>query len=116
VDLSEIKKLFKYIKEIIDRLKLTMETIAIHLKCKNCYIIQNKLIQLPCGHSMCSNCFNVENKCLECEKDFDREDKVCKENFFLNQVINRYKYAQQQIESDISLMINTLNEYLSKKE
>ena len=116
MDLSEIKKLFKYIKEIIDRLKLTMETIAIHLKCKNCYIIQNKLIQLPCGHSMCLNCFNVENKCLECEKDFDREDKCCKENLFLNQVINRYKYAQQQIESDISLMINTLNEYLSKKE
>ncbi len=61
-----------------------METIAINLKCKNCYQIQNKLIQLTCGHSICSNCFIAKDKCLEWDRNFNREDNNCKEKYFLN--------------------------------
>ena len=113
IDLTEIKKLFNYINDIINRLKLTMESIAIQMKCKNCYEIKNKLFQLPCGHSICEDCLANENTCIECEKNFDKNQT--KENLFFNLIISRYKYAEQQINSDIDLMIKTLDEYLSKK-
>ncbi len=112
IDLTEIKKLFNYINDIINRLKLTMESIAIQMKCKNCYEIKNKLFQLPCGHSICEDCLANENTCIECEKNFDKNQT--KENLFFNLIISRYKYAEQQINSDIDLMIKTLDEYLSK--
>ena len=46
------------------------------------------------------------------KKKFDKNQK--KENLFFNLIISRYKYAEQQINSDIDLMIKTLDEYLSK--
>ena len=42
-----------------------MESIAIQMKCKNCYEIKNKLFQLPCGHSICQDCLANENTCIE---------------------------------------------------
>ena len=87
-----------------------MESIAIQMKCKNCYEIKNKLFQLPCDHSICQDCLANENTCIECEKKFDKNQT--KENLFFNLIISRYKYAEQQINSDIDLMIKTLDEYL----
>ena len=89
-----------------------MESIAIQMKCKNCYEIKNKLFQLPCDHSICQDCLANEITCIECEKKFDKNQT--KENLFFNLIISRYKYAEQQINSDIDLMIKTLDEYLSK--
>ncbi len=70
------------------------------------------MIQLFCGHSLCIDCFNQENKCVECEKEFDKNKKM--ENIFLSNVIARYNYAEQQINSDIGLVIKTLSKYLSQ--
>ena len=42
VDLNEVKKLFTHINTIINRLKLTIESIWISLKRKNCYKIKTK--------------------------------------------------------------------------
>ena len=110
VDLSEIKKQFKYINEIIQRLKLTMETFCINLKCKNCYKVKVKMFQLSCGHSICEECTKTEKKCIECDEDFETE-KIC-ENKFLTNVIARYNYAEQQINGDLGLVIETLQKYL----
>lgn len=113
VDISEIKELFKQINEIFERLKLTMETFQINLNCKHCFEIKNKLIQLTCGHSLCDSCFKVENCCIECEKKIEKN--LCYDNLYSNNVIVRYKYAQQQIESDIDLVITTLKNYFESK-
>lgn len=108
IDLSEIKKLFTHIDEIIQRLKLTMETFSLNLKCKNCILIKSKLYQLSCGHSLCDECLKEEYKCIECGKEIEKEE--AQPNIFSNNIITRYKYAQQQIESDIELVISTLKE------
>ena len=110
VDLSEIRKQFKYINDIIQRLQLTMETFCINLKCKNCYKVKIKMFQLSCGHSICDECVKNENKCAECEKEFDAEHIL--ENKFLSNTIARYNYAEQQINGDIGLVIQTLKVYL----
>ena len=110
VDLSEIRKQFKYINEIIQRLQLTMETFCINLKCKNCYKIKVKMFELTCGHSICDECVKSEKKCPECEKEFDSENAL--ENKFLSNTIARYNYAEQQINGDIGLVIQTLKVYL----
>ena len=112
VDLNEIKKLFTHINTIINRLKLTMESIWISLKCKNCYKIKTKMFQLQCGHSICNDCVQSEKNCNECENEFDK--KKIFENKTLSNVIIRYNYAEQQINSDIDLVIKTLNEHLDK--
>ena len=111
VDLSEIKKQFKYINEIIQRLQLTMETFCINLKCKNCYKVKVKMFELSCGHSICEDCVKNENTCFECEKEFNKNNVL--ENKFLSNTIARYNYAEQQINSDIGLVIQTLKQYLS---
>ena len=111
VDLTEIKKQFKYINEIIQRLQLTMETFCINLKCKNCYKIKIKMFQLPCGHSLCEECAKNENKCIECESEIN-SGKIL-ENKFLTNTIARYNYAEQQINGDIGLVIQTLKKYLN---
>ena len=110
VDLSEIRKQFKYINEITQRLQLTMETFSINLKCKNCYKIKTKMFQLSCGHSICNECIKNEQKCAECEREFDVNLTV--ENKFLSNTIARYNYAEQQINGDIGLVIQTLKVYL----
>ena len=110
VDLSEIKKQFKYINEIIQRLKLTMETFCINLKCKNCYKVKVKMFQLSCGHSICEDCIKTEKKCIECDTDFETKN-IC-ENKFLSNTIARYNYAEQQINGDLGLVIETLQKYL----
>ena len=110
VDLSEIRKQFKYINDIIQRLQLTMETFCINLKCKNCYKVKIKMFQLSCGHSICDECVKNENKCAECEKEFDTN--LALENKFLSNTIARYNYAEQQINGDIGLVIQTLKVYL----
>ena len=109
VDISEIKALFNQLNEIFERLKLTMETFQINLNCKHCFEIKNKLIQLSCGHSLCEDCFKVENSCIECEKVINKQ--TSQDNLFTNNVIARYNYAKQQIESDINFVITTLNDY-----
>ena len=111
VELSEIKKQFKYINDIIQRLQLTMETFCINLKCKTCYKVKVKMYQLPCGHSICEECTKLENKCIECENKFSSENIY--ENKFLTNVIARYNYAEQQINSDLELVIQTLKKYLT---
>ena len=111
VDLSEIKKQFKYINDIIQRLQLTMETFCINLKCKNCYKVKIKMYQLSCGHSICEECTKSEKKCPECEKEFNAENII--ENKFLINTIARYNYAEQQINGDIGLVIQTLKKYLT---
>ena len=111
VDLSEIRTQFKYINDIIKRLQLTMETFAINLKCKNCYNIKLKMFELSCGHSICDECVKNEKVCDECEKEFDPNNVL--ENKFLSNTIARYNYAEQQINSDIGLVIQTLKQYLS---
>ena len=110
VDLSEIKKQFKYINEIIQRLKLTMETFCINLKCKNCYKVKVKMFQLSCGHSICEDCIKTEKKCIECDTEFEAKN-IC-ENKFLSNTIARYNYAEQQINGDLGLVIETLQKYL----
>ena len=110
VDLSEIRKQFKYINDIIQRLQLTMETFCINLKCKNCYKVKIKMFQLSCGHSICDECVKNENKCAECEKEFDTN--LALENKFLSNTIARYNYAEQQINGDIGLVIQPLKVYL----
>ena len=111
VDLSEIKKQFKYINDIIQRLQLTMETFCINLKCKSCYKVKVKMIQLPCGHSICEECTQTEKKCVECESVFNSENVL--ENKFLTNTIARYNYAEQQINGDLGLVIQTLKKYLN---
>jgi len=110
VDLSEIRKQFKYINDIIQRLQLTMETFCINLKCKNCYKVKVKMFQLSCGHSICDECVKNEKNCAECEKEFDSNNVL--ENKFLSNTIARYNYAEQQINGDIGLVIQTLKLYL----
>ena len=111
VDLSEIRKQFKYINDIIQRLQLTMETFCINLKCKNCYKVKVKMFQLPCGHSICEDCSKTEKKCIECDSEFNSEN-IC-ENKFLTNTIARYNYAEQQINGDLGLVIQTLKKYLT---
>ena len=111
VDLSEIKKQFKYINDIIQRLQLTMETFCINLKCKSCYKVKVKMFQLPCGHSLCEDCTKNEKKCVECDKELDIDN--IHENKFLSNTIARYNYAEQQINGDIGLVIQTLKKYLT---
>ena len=110
VDLSEIRKQFKYINNIIHRLQLTMETFCINLKCKSCYEVKIKMFELSCGHSICEECTKSENKCPECEKEF-KSDPIL-ENTFLSNTITRYNYAEQQINADIGSVIETLKVYL----
>ena len=112
VDMTEIQKLFTYIKSIIDRLKLTMETFSINLNCKNCYEMKTKLNQLNCGHTICEECSKVENSCIECGSNIIKSQ--CSSNVFSEQIIARYKYAKQQIESDIDLVISSLSENFNK--
>ena len=113
VDMTEIQKLFTYIKSIIDRLKLTMETFSLNLNCKICYEMKSKLMQLHCGHTICEDCFKMETTCIECGNNFTKTK--CVSNLFTEHIIARYKYAQQQIESDIDLVISTLNDNFNKK-
>ena len=92
VDLSEIRKQFKYINDIIQRLQLTMETFCINLKCKSCYKIKIKMFQLSCGHSICDEC--IKNEKIFFGGNLNKSDKKLKNkklSFFINNANNDKK-------------------------
>ena len=126
IDLSEIKKLFELVSNISKRLNLTFDNLQMAFKCKVCNEVKDKMLCLPsCGHSICYNCLfqndkksNEESKipqvskCIECGNDI-MNDRI-PNNFSLNNLIARYKYAKQQVESDLEMMVKSIQAYISQ--
>ena len=124
IDLSEIKKLFELVSNISKRLNLTFDNLQMAFKCKVCNEVKDKMLCLPsCGHSVCDNCLyqnksNEESKtpqisrCVECGNNIMNDD--IPSNFSLNSFIARYKYAKQQVESDLDLMVKSIQAYISQ--
>ena len=121
IDLSEIKKLFELVSNISKRLNLTFDNLQMAFKCKVCNEVKDKMLCLPsCGHSVCSQCLYKNEKtlerqisrCFECGNDFD--DSNIPYNYSLNAFIARYKYAKQQVESDLEMMVKSIQAYISQ--
>ena len=121
IDLSEIKKLFELVSNISKRLNLTFDNLQMAFKCKICNEVKDKMLCLPsCGHSVCTQCLykNEESlerqlsRCFECGNDVD--DTNIPYNYSLNAFIARYKYAKQQVESDLEMMVKTIQAYISQ--
>ena len=121
IDLSEIKKLFELVSNISKRLNLTFDNLQMAFKCKICNEVKDKMLCLPsCGHSVCTKCLykNEESlerqlsRCFECGNDVD--DTNIPYNYSLNAFIARYKYAKQQVESDLEMMVKTIQAYISQ--
>ena len=121
IDLSEIKKLFELVSNISSRLNLTFDNLQMAFKCKICNEVKDKMLCLPlCGHSVCTQCLykneNSEEKqitrCFECGNNLD--DSNVPYNYSLNAFIARYKYAKQQVESDLEMMVKTIQAYISQ--
>ena len=124
IDLSEIKKLFELVSNITNRLNLTFDNLQMAFKCKLCNEVKDKMLCLPsCGHSICSDCLyqnkqNEESKntqiqnCVECG-EYISNDKL-PSNFSLNGFIARYKYAKQQVESDLDTMVKSIKAYINQ--
>ena len=121
IDLSEIKKLFELVSNISKRLNLTFDNLQMAFKCKICNEVKDKMLCLPsCGHSVCSQCLYKNEKtlerqisrCFECGNDFD--DSNIPYNYSLNAFIARYKYAKQQVESDLEMMVKSIQAYISQ--
>ena len=121
IDLSEIKKLFELVSNISQRLNLTFDNLQMAFKCKICNEVKDKMLCLPsCGHSVCTQClYKDENsgekqisKCFECGNNVD--DTNIPYNYSLNGFIARYKYAKQQVESDLEMMVKTIQAYISQ--
>mgnify|MGYP002626286100 CR=1 FL=1 len=121
IDLSEIKKLFELVSNISTRLNLTFDNLQMAFKCKICNEVKDKMLCLPlCGHSVCTQCLykneNSEEKqitrCFECGNNLD--DSNVPYNYSLNAFIARYKYAKQQVESDLEMMVKTIQAYISQ--
>ena len=121
IDLSEIKKLFELVSNISKRLNLTFDNLQMAFKCKICNEVKDKMLCLPtCGHSVCTQCLyrnedSLErqiSKCFECGNNLD--DSNIPYNYSLNAFIARYKYAKQQVESDLEMMVKTIQAYISQ--
>ena len=121
IDLSEIKKLFELVSNISKRLNLTFDNLQMAFKCKICNEVKDKMLCLPsCGHSVCTQCLykNEESlerqitRCFECGNDLDGANIPY--NYSLNTFIARYKYAKQQVESDLEMMVKTIQAYISQ--
>ena len=124
IDLSEIKKLFELVSNISKRLNLTFDNLQMAFKCKICNKVKDKMLCLPiCGHSVCDNCLyqnklNEElnspqiNRCIECGNDIMSDNIPY--NYSLNSFIARYKYAKQQVESDLEMMVKSIQAYISQ--
>lgn len=114
VDLTEIHNLFNQVSEIVNRLKLTMDTIQNSVSCKNCNSLNKKMYILECGHSLCKDCISNHSisSCVECQSQFSQYGHT--ENVSLNNLNSRYIYAKQQIESDLDLVLSTIKGYLNK--
>ena len=121
IDLSEIKKLFELVSNISKRLNLTFDNLQMAFKCKICNEVKDKMLCLPtCGHSVCTQCLyrnedSLERqitKCFECGNNLD--DSNIPYNYSLNAFIARYKYAKQQVESDLEMMVKAIQAYISQ--
>ena len=121
IDLSEIKKLFELVSNISKRLNLTFDNLQMAFKCKICNEVKDKMLCLPtCGHSVCTQCLyrnedSLErqiSKCFECGNNLD--DSNIPYNYSLNAFIARYKYAKQQVESDLEMMFKAIQAYISQ--
>ena len=121
IDLSEIKKLFELVSNISKRLNLTFDNLQMAFKCKICNEVKDKMLCLPtCGHSVCTQCLyrnedSLErqiSKCFECGNNLD--DSNIPYNYSLNAFIARYKYAKQQVESDLEMMVKAIRAYISQ--
>ena len=124
IDLSEIKKLFELVSNITKRLNLTFDNLQMAFKCKICNEVKDKMLCLPiCGHSVCHDCLyanksNEESKipqitrCVECGNDINNDE--IPSNYSLNNFIARYKYAKQQVESDLEMMVKSIQAYISQ--
>ena len=121
IDLSEIKKLFELVSNISQRLNLTFDNLQMAFKCKICNEVKDKMLCLPsCGHSVCTQClYKDENsgekqisRCFECGNNVD--DSNIPFNYSLNGFIARYKYAKQQVESDLEMMVKAIQAYISQ--
>ena len=121
IDLSEIKKLFELVSNISQRLNLTFDNLQMAFKCKICNEVKDKMLCLPtCGHSVCTQClYKNENvgerqisRCFECGNNLD--DSNIPYNYSLNGFIARYKYAKQQVESDLEMMVKSIQAYISQ--
>ena len=121
IDLSEIKKLFELVSNISKRLNLTFDNLQMAFKCKICNEVKDKMLCLPtCGHSVCTQCLyrnedSLErqiSKCFECGNNLD--DSNIPYNYSLNAFIARYKYAKQQVESDLEMMVKAIQAYISQ--
>ena len=121
IDLSEIKKLFELVSNISQRLNLTFDNLQMAFKCKICNEVKDKMLCLPsCGHSVCTQClYKDENsgekqisRCFECGNNVD--DSNIPYNYSLNGFIARYKYAKQQVESDLEMMVKAIQAYISQ--
>ena len=125
IDLSEIKKLFEFVSDITSRLNLTFDNLQMTFKCKSCNKIDDKLYCLPnCGHSICNSCLFEENEqknkkilklnqCYQCNTDIHKNEEI-PENINLNDFVKRYKYAKQQIESDLEMMVKKIGAYINQ--
>ena len=125
IDLSEIKKLFEFVSNITSRLNLTFDNLQMTFKCKSCNKIDDKLYCLPnCGHSICNSCLFEENEqknkkilklnqCYQCNTDIHKNEEI-PENINLNDFVKRYKYAKQQIESDLEMMVKKIGAYINQ--
>ena len=119
IDLSEIKKLFELVSVISKRLNLTFDNLQMAFKCKICNEVKDKMLCLPsCGHSVCNNCLYQESQspkistCIECGNSI--ADERIPLNSSLNSLIARYKYAKQQVESDLEMMVKSIQAYISQ--
>ena len=114
VDLTEIHNLFNQVSEIVNRLKLTMDTLQNSVTCKNCNSLNKKMYILECGHSLCKDCIlnHSISTCVECQSQFSQYNHT--ENVSLNNLNSRYIYAKQQVESDLNLVLTTIKGYLNK--
>ena len=121
IDLSEIKKLFELVSNVSQRLNLTFDNLQMAFKCKICNEVKDKMLCLPsCGHSVCTQClYKDENsgekqisRCFECGNNVD--DTNIPYNYSLNGFIARYKYAKQQVESDLEMMVKSIQAYISQ--
>ena len=119
IDLSEIKKLFELVSVISKRLNLTFDNLQMAFKCKICNEVKDKMLCLPsCGHSVCDICLYQGSQspkistCIECGNTIANDNIPL--NSSLNSLIARYKYAKQQVESDLEMMVKSIQAYISQ--